>query len=402
MPPAQAQTCSGCPPGSCIPVRITLTKNHARGEFEIKRHLKRAVDGHQEWWKDTFLSQMIVPAMMRMTEQLSAVGMYQMMMIGSLFDAKHQIETQQLFREQHAQATKDYHPSREFCAFGGNTRSLAASHEKTRYNTGALNQIAMARHLGAPTSVSMEDGLDVRRRFINFTEKYDPARTISSPDDALRTNIDIDFTRLVESPRTLPIDLTDGSHDDSKAEQDIIALARNLYGHKAMTRNIGNIRNLGPAQNYFDFRSVIAKRSVAENSFNAIVGLKSAGSEPASGAGYKPTRETMAAILKQLGMPEDEIFEYLGENPSYFAQLEMLGKKIFQQPGFYSGLYDKPVNIQRRKAAMRAVEMLLDREIYESRLRQETITAVLAETEMRDHVERVERNIAGLTVGAGE
>jgi hypothetical protein len=48
---------------------------------------------------------------MAMTEQLSAVAMQQMEIIGTFLDAKQQLETQRLFQEMAAQAQKDYTPS---------------------------------------------------------------------------------------------------------------------------------------------------------------------------------------------------------------------------------------------------------------------------------------------------
>ena len=96
-----------------------------------------------------------------------------------------------------------------------------------------------------------------------------------------RKNRDIDFTRLIEEPRTLDVNFTNGSLPENGDEEDILALAHNLYGHKVLTREIDSdkLKNEGNQNLYLALRSVAAKRSVAENSFNSIVGLKSSGSE---------------------------------------------------------------------------------------------------------------------------
>ena len=89
----------------------------------------------------------------------------------------------------------------------------------------------------------------------------------------------------------------------------------------------------------------------------------------------------------------------LGENPSYYAQLEILAKRILQSPTFYANLYDKPENVKRISASLKAIELMIDRAIYESRLRQEAITSVLvtADPKMEDEYERVQNllNTAG-------
>src|SRR5690606_36449334 len=125
-----------------------------------------------------------------------------------------------------------------------------------------------------------------------------------------RINIDVDFTRLIEEPRTLEVSFSEGASSSTDDEEDVIALASNLYGHKPLSRVAsGQILANEEAQNmYLALRSVAAKRSVAENSFNAIVGMKSEGSSDVSGNAPK-TREFLASIMKELGVPEDEIYD---------------------------------------------------------------------------------------------
>src|SRR5690348_12723839 len=62
------------------------------------------------WFVGTFLEDHILPAMMMMAEQLTAVSMKQTEIIGTFLDAKHQMETQQVFQRLAARAHKDYHP----------------------------------------------------------------------------------------------------------------------------------------------------------------------------------------------------------------------------------------------------------------------------------------------------
>lgn len=113
------------------------------------------------------------------------------------------------------------------------------------------------------------------------------------------------------------------------------------------------------------------------------------------------TWKYMGRILLDLGIPENEVVDYLGLNTavgstgeqntdlSHFAQLEILAKKIYQNPNFYAGLYDTPANIKRKSAALKAIELMLDRAIYESQLRQEMSMSVLLSTRLQSTVESV-------------
>ena len=142
-------------------------------------------------------------------------------------------------------------------------------------------------------------------------------------------------------------------------------------------------------------RSVAAKRSVAENSYNAIVGMKSAGTSDAKNDGGPNTGEFLGSVLKELGVPDNEIYVLIGEQPSYYAQLEILAKKIYQNPDFYSNLYDKPANVKRKSVALKAIELMLDRAIFESQLRQEMAMSVLLSSRLRPNFRDVNKEMSG-------
>jgi predicted GNAT superfamily acetyltransferase len=60
--------------------------------------------------------------------------------------------------------------------------------------------------------------------------------------------------------------------------------------------------------------------------------------------------------------------------------MDLLTKKIYQNPKFYTELYDKPVNIDRKEVAMRAIGLMQKRDFYRSIMRSEAIMAVWLET----------------------
>lgn len=426
--PAHA-VCITCTAGDCSATEQTIVNDHVKGRAAIKAHMAQAFQLHEKWWQDIFWKQILLPAMMKMTTQLTAVGIYQMMGIGMELDAKEQLETQQLIQKMQARAVKDYSPSVDFCTVGSNTRSLAASSEKSRHNARAFSELALERQLGPVGSIGAEQGNDKRMRWQQFVKTYCNRKdngfqvttsvggvtTVNEEDTGLqavceditdesRLNIDVDYRRQIEEPLTIDADFTDeasaaggagATPPSTKKREDLIALARNLYGHSVLTRNTPNLNDLSGAIKYMNLRSVAAKRAVAENSFYNIAAMKMAGSDPSDadkGTRMK-TKETMAAVLKQLGMPEDEIPRFIGEKPSAYAQLEILAKKIFETTDFFASLYDKPANVERRKVAMAAIGLMVDRAIYESRLRQEMLASVLVSARLSPEVEKIQTSL---------
>ena len=330
---------------------------------------------------------------------MSAIGMQQAMIVGTFFDGQTQLETQRLFNQLENEAHRDYLPTQDFCMFGTNVRSLAATEAQSRYYSLAMDARSMARHMGSANQVASSPDNDKRARWDVFTEKYcDPqdnnwrANSASVPTglqgvcqgtggDNERVNIDIDYTRLIDNPRTLDVTFN-GSED----QEDVFALASNLYGHDVLKRDM-ELDSDAYQTLYMALRSVAARRNVAENSLNAIVEMKSAGSSDMAGEEATGTREFLAAILTEMGVSPSEVYEYIGERPSYYAQLEILAKTIYQNPDFYANLYDKPANVARKGVALKAIELMLDRAIYESQLRREMATSVLLSTKLRGEVE---------------
>lgn len=109
----------------------------------------------------------------------------------------------------------------------------------------------------------------------------------------------------------------------------------------------------------------------------------------------------MKALMMEFGITDensdgdvhDEIDAMLGERPSYYAQMEVLTKKIYQSPNFYTNLYDKPTNVARIGASIDAITLMNQRDRYESMLRQEMLSALLVEEGLAKHVEDVNSQI---------
>ncbi len=86
---------------------------------------------------------------------------------------------------------------------------------------------------------------------------------------------------------------------------------------------------------------------------------------------------------------DEQIEQWLGRRPSYYAQMEVLTKKIYQHPNFYTNLYDKPANVDRIGASIDAITLMHQRDRFESLLRREMLTSLLIEEELSKHVENV-------------
>jgi hypothetical protein len=407
-PPREAQAaCVICNVLDVEAARAAIMLFHETFETLMMQYISAEFVLHRFWLTQTFFTAEVLPALMMMTEQMSAVGMHQVFIFGTFLDAKHQLETQRLFQELQFEAQRDYQPSEDFCWFGTNVRSLAASEAQGLGSADSLNALQMKRHLGnvnmgASESRDQDKGNRWQQFITTYCDTDDNNRLMNRAGTGLqlvcaggpkRVNNDIDYTRVVDEPRTFNLLFDDPVRTND--EEDIIAMGNNLYGHDVLTREADNEYLKEPKYQhlYLALRSVAAKRNVAQNSFNALVGLKAGGSPGTIGA--PNTREFLVAVLTELGFGAGEAREYLGEQPSYYAQLEVLAKKIYQNPDFFAGLYDSPANVARKGVAMKAIELMLDRAIYESQVRQEMLTSVLLSAKLRPAIREVNRDLAG-------
>ena len=401
LPGAGSCNCSTC--SAEIPEHYGDVQDAIDEEFEAQ----------EEWFVETFFMGNILPAMALMAEQLTATGIMQVEAIGMFLDAKHQLETQRLFQTMTAKAHKDYHPSEGMCTFGTTVRSLAGSERLSNLAQTTFAQRMMQRQTLNGDGIANDSGTSDRAsRVRQFIQRYcDPAdnanglgtlcREATTP---ARRNIDVDFTRNIESRLTLNTNFIGPGFGQaiSPDESDVFALSANLFSHdvapwitpEKLAPRTGNQIREKAVEHYMDLRSIFAKRSVAQNSFAAIVSMRAAG-DPSSAPYTK-------AIMRELGVADSaEIEALLGVNPSYFAQMEVLTKKLYQNPIFYTELYDKPANVERKGAALQAIGLMQDRDLYNSLLRSEAVLSVLLETMLQREQEKVTNAGTGLSGSGG-
>lgn len=420
-------------------------------------------------------------SIVEMTRQLSTVIMYQALVIGAFFDAKAQLETQRKIQELQAKAHKDYHPSEQMCRFGTFMRSIATAEAKSENDKRVVSRYLMDQYLGVQNS-SSAGGLTTssKARMNKFITTYcDPndrgggllmlcdTLVNATKPQRERFNKDIDFTRTLDSKLTVDVNFGDTAKTDE--EEDVLALAANLYFQQVFDTIKHEHVNVNPGSStatsnefikydprgHYNSRSFAAKMAVAHNSFASIVGMKSAAPAgvatpapppapvwpvnsprvnlqqpiatvptPPFGIPWTPpvppvgafssyygpavpnlTEDSgwnyMKAMLRELGITDrnasgstdDEINAFMGLRPSYYAQMEVLTKKIYQSPEFYSSLYDKPANVDRIGAAIDAIALMNLRDRYQSTLRREMITAVMVEEKLAPEIEDVNTRI---------
>lgn len=384
---------------------VELAENTTRPltETAIKEYFDTQMNGHQDFIEDFIWDDHILEALMMMGEQLSAVAIQQTQIIGSFFDARNQTKSQQTLQVINAKAHKDYHPSTGLCDFGSFSKSLAASERKNEVGVFANAQFAQdkdAKHGGMVSVRAQETDMPSRLNLFKstFCDKRDHngglAGLCSTSSSSERLNKDVDFSRTFAWPWTLNTDYTNDTNTNHEVE--IAALAENLYGfntHKQMNPKAlagSNAEGINIEQEqYQNFRALNAKRAVAENSFNAILATKSEGTEG--------SRSYLLSTLKELGLDGPEAAKLLlsggADNPSYYAQMEILTKKAYQNPDFYTKLYDTPENIKRKTVAMQGISMMQKFDLLKSHLRTEMNLSIMLELAVEDLQEEIENTV---------
>lgn len=389
----------------------------------LRWHIQQEFDDWELFLIDVFFTEHFLPSMMLMTQQLTAVAMQQMEMLGIMFDAKQQLETQRQLDIMKAEAHKDYHPSTGMCVFGTVTRSLAAAERRGEVASFVLGQRSQDRTMGHRNTVATEGpGQEKRDRLARFQTRYcnthDNGRGLSdlcggTTAAGIGPNRDVDWSRTVDRKLTLDLELARLQPDDSpitapvaptEDEAAIFALMENLYANDVPLRVAETTFRGAPANQgrVLALRALEAKRSVAINSFNAVVGMRAAGSpagSPDTPLGTRGSSEDTAqylrVVLRQLGMTDEaQITEMIGTRPSYFAQMDILTKKLYQRPEFYVELYDKPANVDRKMVSMQAIGLMQDFDTFKSYLRQEAILSVLTELELAREQSLVNEQLA--------
>jgi len=330
-----------------------------------------------------------VNTLQRMTTALVTNMMQQVQILGTFFDAKHQLETQRLLQEKTALAHKKYHPSEQMCEIGTFVRSLGESERRAVVTQSALVKSMIDRAMksaDASTRTISSDEDTVENNYLSYfcspSDNAGQNAAICTADiNAENVNADINYTRSVSMPLTLDIDLLDDpTNPVTSDELTVFALLDNLFMHNTFPQvSMATTKTSSFVEVYMEMRSLMALRSVAQNSLSFIIAQKAAGSDSANNVA-----PFLKSMMQEMGITEYDIEEMLGENPSYYAQMEMLTRQIYYHPDFISNLYDKPANVKRMAAAMTAIKSMQNWQISEALKRREMLFSVLTEIQLRE------------------
>lgn len=356
--------------------------------------MKNELKTHQNWMNNDWWEKNVKPALKSLADEFRNVTQLQSASLGSYLDAQNMMGATGALQESTSNSLKTYTPSDAVCKFGTLSRSLALSQAKGKANQLILSKRSLNRQMGhahMASSPGMQQ--DKSARLEQFRKDYcDPQdfgtgmkEMCAAPAASdTRHNIDINFTRAVDTKNTLDIDFTDTTATDD--EKDILALANNLYAHQVFTRinaeELKSTSSKDTQSTLLDQRSVIAKRGVAENSFNEIIGQKSKGSTG--------SKAYFVKVIESLGLSAADADKYLGAEPSYDAQMEVLTKKLYQDPAFYANLMDSPANVNRQYAALQSFGLMQKRDIYETVARSEMLMSLLLEMEIAKYQDTIQ------------
>jgi hypothetical protein len=380
-------------------------------------HITNEFEKHRTWMEDMFFGDPVaddkpglLAALSLMAEQLSVNSIQQVQIIGTFFDAKHQLESQRIFQAMTAEAHKDYHPSEPMCTFGTMTKSLAKSSRTADLTANTVTKRAIERQLLGTATVGSAGAIsDQESRLANYMLKYcDPSDNSGNLDLLCRRsandpnlyNRDINYAETVARPMTLDLNLTEPPNS-SEDEQALFALTATLFSNdlynavkaEALVNEDGEPDYEYGVKAYMDARAVIAKRSVAVNSISSIAAMKAQSGEEAEPFIYALIKE-MSPDEGEAALAVEEIRAYIGDNPSYYAQMKVLSKILYQRPQFYVDLYDKPANVQRMAVAIQAATLMRKRDLYRSYLRSEMTLAVMLETALQNEIRLINNEYA--------
>lgn len=362
-----------------------------------QQQVQQEMDNHEQWMINEWWNQYVKPALKKFTDEARNAMVAQTVMIGAFIDGETTLNAQRTLQELNANTMKNYHVSDSICKFGTLSRSLASSQGRAKANQVVLAERSQNRQLGQKNMASAEGGQQDRiARYKQFIKDYcDPAdygtamgKICTTPPADKQRNLDTNYTRLIDTKRTLDADFakTSATTTPTTDEAAVIALANNLYAHDVLDRmQVEGLRDTNATDNrstYLDQRAIVAKRSVAENSFNAIVGMKTKGSTA--------SLNYMKSVISKLGLNATDVTKYLGAAPSYDAQMEVLTKKLYQDPGFYANLMETPANVERQYAALQSFGLMQRRDIFETMLRSEMLMSVLLEMEISRYQDDVQ------------
>lgn len=359
------------------------------------------------------------PANQTLADSLREKIILRFLMIGAFIDGQIEVQSVTTLQKLNAKAMRDYQVSEQICRFGSVSKGLSQSSDKAKTAQQNIMDRMISRQTLDKSTLSgvlggnVEGGRngDKAARLDRVNTRYCDPQELNGVYSGIKTehgdivtpsclstdpknwNADIDAGKTLFGVNSTGSSLAGFGRSDD--EQNLIDLGSNLYANNLplnlaasdmmRIQENGSQGNESNIAKLMDMRSILAKHSVAAGSFAAIAGMKTAGSADA--------KDQLQAVAKELGLTDQKDLDALiGDNPSYYAQMDFLTKKLYQTPGFYANLYDTPSNVLRQQTALKAISLMQDRDIYESLQRSEMILSVILEARIAHLQAKYTRN----------
>ncbi len=365
--------------------------------------------------KDTWIT-----GLKSMAAQLTATTLQNAGSFGGMFDSMATNTAILSAQKLQAGAYQNYTPGENLCRFGTLSRSLASADLAATRQINAIDTVLLNRETNNNSYGSPSSDHDQMGKLKNLTNLYcnpgdnnanpvacecDLTQGTCSGPLAARSNRDLDFARLFASRLTLNFNLSDGVITPD--EQDVLGFLTTVSAFPILPPLAPRSSELtsSPAvmTAFQDTRKIAAQRGLTRATLAHFVGSRSNGGGGAASAPY------MQALLQELGMNAATAQEYLtseGQNltgtgateqsksASYNAQMEILTKKIYQNPNFYTYLMDKPANIDRAHAAQMAIRLMQRRDMADIITRREMLLSQLLEAKISSEEQRMRARIS--------
>ena len=342
-------------------------------------------------WYLWYYQNTMLPDIKTMADRWAQAAVMHAAVIGTFFDAQNHSNSLLALQKLSAEAMRDYMPGEALCQFGTLSRTLASTsafnnRTKLRYSTQSIQRqmVRKGSNAAEAKAVKRDPGRSADRagRWAQYTSKFcdksgenSGLAGVCTGGDNIFFNRDVDYARTFDDPR---------SFRETKEDPALFGLMNNLYANDiALSTPTTDKMEPGTesegVNTWLDLRSAAAKRSVATNSFAAIAALKTA--TPNSSTQMKAVAPFIVQIMKNLNFSDRDISHrfVMESGVSYFAQMEALTKYIYQDPHFFVELQDKPANVERQQTSMKAIQLMQERDMFESLQRSELLLSTLLE-----------------------
>lgn len=313
------------------------------------------------------------------TDKIRDVFETRILMLGAFIDGRVMNNSLADLQSLNARTYKDYYPSLALCRFGTLPRSLAATESRMPANRQVIANMIMSNNLQSKTTIFEKPNTTVDTYTQNVNKDYckqgdgnGGLRVVCNATDVDLQWADMDFTGILGIPMTTGVDFI--NNGETTPEKRLASLIQALTFYRPIDQqNIpvetlndeGKKKYYNNIPNFVDSRHVAGVRQISADSIGSLVALKAEGTSGSA--------NHMKAVLMQLGLSAADAKKLIGDKPSYFAQMDILTKKIYQDPVFFANLYESPANIDRQRVAMLAISLMQERDLLETLRRKELL-----------------------------